>query len=114
MTLTINSSWMEAASRDKPEPVFLLTLTDGVSTWKAQSAAHDTMRYGMGILNVGELAPEIDVMTRALEGGEVEVTVSDAWIRPILTANRLFGKKATLKLGFSGVTEANFVNYHVG
>lgn len=114
MTLSLHSSWTEAASREKVEPVFLLTLTDGVSTWKAQSAPHATMTYGMGVLEVGELAPEIDVMTRRLEVGEVEVVVSDAWLRPILTANRLFGKKATLQLGFYDTAEANFANYHIG
>jgi hypothetical protein len=44
-----------------------------------------------------------------MQTSECVVEVSDAWIRPILTANRIKGKRATITYGFAGIAESDFL-----
>jgi hypothetical protein len=109
--VTLNANWIEASKRKDVQPIFLLTITDGITTWTAQSGAHATMVYDVGVRKVGALAGGIDFATHALRVGELEIIVSDAWLRPILVANRLKGNAMSIQWGFYDIAEGDFEDY---
>jgi hypothetical protein len=114
MTLSLNASWLAAARRKNAEVVYTVTLTDGSSSWTAQSGPHASMTYPAHLLEVSELAAEIDPITRQLEIGETEIVLTDAFARPIVSGTRIRGQKATVKIGFYDLAEGSFENYFVG
>ena len=111
MALTLHSSLSDAFSADAA-PIFLLQITDGVTTWSAQSGKHDSMTYPEAVIEVGAISSKIDPLRRTMSHDQVRVIVEDGWLRPILVNNQLHGKKAIVKIGAVGVTEANFADYY--
>jgi hypothetical protein len=114
MTLTLNANWLAAARRSNVDIVYLVTLTDGSSSWTAQSGPHGTMRHPAHLVSVSELSAQIDPITRQLQIGETELVLTDAFMRPIVSGSRLRGQKATVKVGFYDLSESDFVDYFVG
>jgi hypothetical protein len=108
------ASWLNAAGRADSQVRVLLSITDGVTTWSALSGSCSAFDYPATIVGVGTVASEVDPLSREPSASECVVEVQDAWIRPILVNNRLKGKKATLKIGFTDTAEADFLALFAG
>jgi hypothetical protein len=111
--LTPAASWLAAANAGAA-PCFLLSITDGVTTWKCTSSATTYFASDVAVVSVSSVGTEIDPLTREMQTSECVVDVLDAWIRPILVNNRLKGKRATITYGFQGIPEADFLSYAAG
>ena len=108
------AAWMAAAAKAASEPALLLSIYDGTNTFRCLSRSCAAISEPVAITNVDSVASEIDPLTRSTTVGELVVDVLDAWARPIIVNYRLRGKKATVKLGFAELAEADFDGLFVG
>lgn len=117
MALTPTAAWLEAAERSPNEPRVLLSIYDGTNTWRAVDAPcghSDFASDDVALLHYDPLSEEVDPFTRKTQIGSLTIEVADAWIRPILVSNRLWGQRVTIKLGWRGIAESDFISMFTG
>jgi hypothetical protein len=107
--LTPAANWLTACNSGAELRV-LFSIDNGVDpAWTAVSGYCSLIDAPVAVTNVAAIATEVDPLTRQQQSGELTVEVSDSWLRPILVANRIKGKKGTIKIGFADIAEADFI-----
>lgn len=115
MALTPSAAWLQAMQVANPEIRMLATITHlDTSTMSATSGYCQQMTYPEGISGVGDVAAEVDPLTREPKVGQVALTVHDAWLRPIAVTKRLKGQKIALSVGAACLAEGDFLSYFLG
>ena len=114
MTLSLATTWLERARRTPKDTTFLVTITKGANTWKFLDKPSTIFHYPIGVDTVDSFSAKVDVLTRKSEISEQSVTFRDPALRAIYAANRLFGGKLTIELGFSDLSEADYADYWSG
>lgn len=114
MTLSLHATWVAAVTRANPEIRYLVEINDGTNTHTAISGLCDNFVYPVSLRDVTPVSSELDPITRQTQIGSVTLEFEDLWLRSILVANRLKGKKVSIKLGAKEVSEANFVTTFTG
>lgn len=114
MSLSPTNEWHEACSRADADLRYLITITDGVSTWKALDGPCDSISQPIGVESVAPVGFGLDPFTREPKSGAVEIIVEDNWLRPILVANQLKHQKCTITIGAREVAEGNFLSVFSG
>ena len=112
--LTPEVEWDQAFLVENPRARILLTIEDGVDTWKALSGSSNQISEQGSVLFVDSLSAEIDPATRDVQISETTIDVRDAWLRPILVAKRLRGKKVSLSIGTKEIAESKYLSYSSG
>jgi len=111
---TLNASWIAAVTRSDAEIRYLVTITDGATTWQAVSGKCSQIRLPSAVETVAPFSAQLDVVKREVKIGEIDLTVRASWIRPVLINNRMNGMKLTIEIGEASLSEANFETYFTG
>jgi hypothetical protein len=117
MALSPSAAWLAAAAKSPNEPRVLLEIYDGSTTWRCVNTycGHsDFAADDEALIQFSPLAEEVDPFTRETQIGSMTIEVADAWIRPIAVNNRIWGQRVTLKLGFYGMAESDYLDIFRG
>jgi len=116
--LTLPTNFVAAFERADVRPRFWVEIDNGVTQWTAVSGSMDpdSDLYAVpeGVVSVSSIGSELDPLTRIRDVSECVVTFEDAYLRPIIVANRLRGKRISVKLGTAELSLADFVEYFSG
>lgn len=109
--LSLAAAWAAAYAQGEVEPIFKATIST--------AAGVDHVCYSGGLSEVGFDPPspfsqEFNPLTRQFSVSSVIVPFFDSWIRPIVVAKRLRGKKIEIKIGAQGVSEVDWAPYFSG
>lgn len=116
MALALNANWLQAIERSSAEPRFLVQLVFAGGTVDALDglAPNVTATTDVGIVQVTPLSQRIDPLSRRMQISHLAVTCHDAWLRPLVLANRLKSQKIIVKLGERSLADADFVDFFTG
>jgi len=118
MTISTTSNFDESFERSDLEPRFLVSITDGVTTWKATSGSmqpySDLLRIPEAIQKVSPVSTSIDPFTREFSIDEAFVDIDYDWMHHIIAGNILKGKHCEITLGSPWLHENEFVDYFAG
>jgi hypothetical protein len=121
MAITPGAAWLAAVSNAEYRPVFRVQIIGSSTIGQCLTASVETTSdlYTDEVLEVGAVAVspiaiEIDPFTRETKIGECWVDFLDKWIRPLIYANRLHGKKITVTMGAPGLDGTDFINVFTG
>lgn len=110
MALTTTTDWKRTVTRSSHAPRVLMEIDDGTNQWYCQNDKCDNVSHDPALLRVDSISAKFDPVDRKTQMGRMSVTVSDAWLRPILSSNRLKGSKVTLLYGDKETPHTSFAS----
>lgn len=109
--LNLNENFIRCCNETTQELRLLVELSDGLDTWKALNGNCDQLDYAESVVEVSPISREYQDIQSIAQSATIYVTVDDAWLRPIFTNNRLFGKRINIYIGFASLAESDFEPY---
>jgi len=115
MPLTPTANWTAAFAQSSVADRFYVEITDNTpTTWSAVSGTCDQIDAPESVQGVAAISAELDPLTREVQTGQIDVTFDDAFLRPIIVANRITQAQITVTLGARELASADFISYFSG
>lgn len=114
MPLTLPAAWTEAVQRENVDLRFWAEIDDGTTQWTLVDGLCDQIDAPIVLESVSPVSVEVNPLTRKVQTGSMDIVVDDAWLRPIMVANRIARAKVTIKTGAQSLAIGNFVNHFTG
>jgi hypothetical protein len=114
MAGTSTANWRAAMAKGTVEPVHAVTIQTASTTYNIASGITADLGYDIAVDDIAGFGKHHDPVTRRTSIDQIDLTLSDAWGRPLVVAERLKGAKVTIKTGTRNLAGADFRTRFVG
>lgn len=112
--LTTSAAWDAAFLRAHADVRFIVKIDNGSSSWSATDGVCDQITHDVAVSHIDPVSYKLNRSTGKMSVGSINLSVLDAWIRPILSANYIKGAKITVTVGERSLAAGQFEPYFAG